>query len=66
MPDITMCQNSQCPIRLECYRYMAMPNEHIQSYSDFVGGDKCDGFKLIFPEEMHMMKKYHAEMKDEK
>jgi hypothetical protein len=25
MPDITMCVNSTCPKREQCYRYMAEP-----------------------------------------
>lgn len=34
MVDITMCVNSQCPIREFCYRYRAKPSER-QSYSVF-------------------------------
>ena len=35
MPDISMCSSEQCPIKNKCYRYMAEPNEHWQSYSNF-------------------------------
>ena len=35
MPDITMCKNWRCPLRLKCWRYTAFPSEHWQSY--FVG-----------------------------
>ena len=30
--DFTMCNGDGCPIRIECMRYTAMPNEHRQSY----------------------------------
>jgi hypothetical protein len=32
MPDISMCQNSRCPLNRNCYRYRATPLEYIQSY----------------------------------
>lgn len=32
MPDITMCKNWRCPLRLKCWRYTAFPSEHWQSY----------------------------------
>jgi hypothetical protein len=35
MADISMCQSENCPKNKECYRYMAIPNEQYQSYSDF-------------------------------
>ena len=35
MPDITMCTNSECPIREFCYRYRAIPSDFRQSYCDF-------------------------------
>lgn len=54
MPDITMCSNVNCPVREQCYRYRAKPDEHWQSYSDFepeTGADrdwnfvvKCEHF----------------------
>ncbi len=31
MADITMCGNESCPIKMNCYRYTATPNEY-QSY----------------------------------
>lgn len=34
MPDITMCSNSSCKLRVNCYRYRANPSKY-QSYSDF-------------------------------
>jgi len=30
-PDITMCQDTKCPKRKKCYRFMAKP-EQFQSY----------------------------------
>jgi len=35
MPDISMCGNKTCPMRLNCYRYMATPNPDWQTYSSF-------------------------------
>lgn len=34
MPDISMCQNHDCPKAKECYRYMAIPKEN-QAYNLF-------------------------------
>ena len=31
MPDITMCNGHNCPIRVNCYRYTAIPSDR-QSY----------------------------------
>jgi len=48
MNDIAMCQNHECPKRIECYRYCAKPNE-FQYYSQFDHKDgKCDYFYPIF------------------
>lgn len=35
MMDITMCLNHKCATKKECYRYMAFPNIHGQSYAKF-------------------------------
>ena len=35
MPDISMCQNRTCPLRGACYRYLAIPDAAMQSYSGF-------------------------------
>ena len=32
MPDITMCEGSECPIKHLCYRHTAIPSEYRQSY----------------------------------
>lgn len=34
MPDITMCENFECPLRKICYRYRAVPSDY-QSFSFF-------------------------------
>jgi hypothetical protein len=43
MPDITMCQDNECPKNDTCYRYNSNPNEH-QSYfmKSPRDGDECD------------------------
>jgi hypothetical protein len=46
MPDITMCDGKDCPLRLSCYRHNAEPTPHWQSYfvvAPFAEG-KCDHF----------------------
>ena len=35
MPDIAMCKNQECPVRLKCYRFVAIPSEYRQSYMNF-------------------------------
>ncbi len=35
MPDITMCEGIECPMRDACYRYTATPSEFDQYY--FIG-----------------------------
>lgn len=35
MPDITMCINDDCSLREKCYRYMAQPFPHGQSWGNF-------------------------------
>jgi len=32
MPDITMCEGKDCPLKDECYRFTVMPSEYWQSY----------------------------------
>jgi hypothetical protein len=50
MADISMCINEFCPIKHQCYRYKAVPNEFWQSYGDFnfvITEDntvKCDNY----------------------
>jgi len=58
MCDITMCSNSECPLRDHCYRYLAVPDTY-QSFSYFtphkvltLGGprDRCDYLLDTFDE----------------
>lgn len=47
MPDISMCINKKCPMKNNCYRFTAKPNEYSQSYSDFKPNfltGECDDF----------------------
>jgi len=34
MPDISMCLNDKCPLKDNCYRFKAKPNDY-QTYSSF-------------------------------
>ena len=48
MPDITMCDSPLCPKADRCYRFMAVPSQYRQSYSDFyVSGEECHHFSPI-------------------
>ena len=42
MPDISMCLNKECPLKDNCYRYVAKPSEFRQSYSEFKYNNGCD------------------------
>ena len=46
MPDISMCLESECNKKKECYRYNAVPNEFRQScfLNKEKTGDKCESF----------------------
>ena len=48
MPDITMCEGKDCPLKETCYRYTAKPSEFRQSYFAEVPFNKeekkCDHF----------------------
>ena len=47
MSDITMCVNKMCPLKSNCYRYMAMPDEYWQSYTNFKYNNGCLYFLSI-------------------
>jgi len=50
MPDISMCINSECPKRMGCYRFMAVPTSPVQTYTEFQvpeGQDRCEFFMKI-------------------
>jgi hypothetical protein len=46
MPDISKCENEECPLKEKCYRYTATPSPGLQSYSYFKPDEegKCDAF----------------------
>jgi hypothetical protein len=45
MPDISMCINENCPVKLRCYRHTATPTEYRQAYMFFKWDDTgCDHF----------------------
>ena len=35
MPDITMCDNDRCPMRNNCYRFIAVPTPNWQSFAHY-------------------------------
>jgi hypothetical protein len=43
MADITMCKGTDCPMKANCHRYTATPNEWRQSYFIEVPWDKAKG-----------------------
>lgn len=43
MTDISKCNREDCPKKDKCYRYTCEADDH-QSYSEFKGGEDCDGF----------------------
>lgn len=43
MPDITMCNNGRCKDKENCYRFMAIPNPHKQSYFTGKPSSEIDG-----------------------
>ena len=48
MADITMCKDTRCPQNSRCYRYVAIPNSHWQSY--FMSSPKkMDGCPEFLP-----------------
>jgi len=48
MPDITMCENDACPIRHQCYRFMAKPDAW-QSVACFtpLSDTECEHFMAL-------------------
>lgn len=54
MPDISKCNNINCPIRLTCYRFVSEPSSFKQAYKNYTpiieadGSVTCEGFyKLL-------------------
>lgn len=56
MPDISMCKNSICPLKEQCYRFKAKPSDLNQAYMQFVffvdheGKVSCEDFRQISSE----------------
>jgi DNA invertase Pin-like site-specific DNA recombinase len=48
MPDITMCENDACPLRHQCYRFMAKPDAW-QSVASFtpLSDTECNHFMAL-------------------
>ena len=45
MPDVSLCLNELCPLRVKCVRYLAEPDPYRQVYSYFKFEEgNCDGF----------------------
>lgn len=36
MPDISMCRNQDCVVRLTCHRFTARASDEWQAYGDFI------------------------------
>lgn len=52
MPDITMCKGTDCARKEECYRHMAKPTPHWQSYfvtPPFKEDGSCQHFWKVVP-----------------
>jgi hypothetical protein len=49
MPDITMCNNDECPRAKECYRHEATPSPYAQTYTRFIHNrNGCSAFMEIW------------------
>ena len=56
MLDITMCRGEGCERRFACYRFVAVPNEHWQSYfvKSPIKNGSCKHFMKLFDDEKHL------------
>ena len=43
-PDIAMCNRGDCPKRIKCYRFMAVPDPLRQSYIVIEDIDNCEHY----------------------
>ncbi len=43
MPDITMCEGTNCPVKEKCFRFTAKPSKYHQTYFADVPGEIKDG-----------------------
>lgn len=56
MPDISLCENEQCPSKDDCYRFKAIPDITYQAYDIFEpenGENKCEHFIKIEHDKKH-------------
>lgn len=61
-PKITMCEDSECPLKNKCYRYVALPSS-FQSY--FVGSPKSmDGCRYFWPVEQENYTTFNPKEQD--
>lgn len=46
MTDISMCTNKDCPLRMKCFRYTAIPDPYWQSFCGFIPDESgnCEMF----------------------
>ena len=57
MPDISMCENKECSLSWNCWRFNAPPDRLAQTYADFEQDDEgnCDFYMPMdnqdFPED---------------
>lgn len=49
MADITMCAGGHCPMKMDCYRHQAPPNNYWQTYFSHIPivDGKCDYFSPL-------------------
>ena len=60
MVDISMCRNDKCNKRNKCYRYMAIPSDKWQAYSEYtvrLSGEPADRDCFIQVEAGHRIRK---------
>lgn len=50
MADITMCTGN-CPVKENCYRYMATPNDYWQTYSSLEDICLANNYSELIPYE---------------
>ena len=57
MPDITMCQNKECPLKDTCYRHEAKPNEMQPFFVDMKPDEngECEYYWEIVPKKLNNM-----------
>jgi len=48
MPDITMCEGTNCPVSTKCHRFTAKPDEYQSYFADAPGKMKDGKFTCIY------------------